>query len=131
MDIQKKYGDGAELVWEDRKRFCGLPLSFTRYQLVRKPGAWFKIFSNIGFLFSSIDEVNIYRICDIDFRQSLFGKLFNTGVITLYSNDETKPTFVLKNVKNPYRVRDMISTYVEEQRKLYGIKLTEFHRHDG
>ncbi len=130
MNIQRKYGEGAELIWHDRKRFLGLPLSFTRYELVRKPGAWFKIFCNVGFFGSYIDEVNLYRICDIDFHQSLLGRILNTGVVTLYSNDETKPTFVLKNVKNPFQVRDMFSTYVEEQRKLYNIKLTEFHRHD-
>lgn len=129
MNIAKKYGADCELIWADRKRFFGLPLSFTRYQLVRKPGAWFKIFSDIGFLYSVLDEVNLYRICDITFKQSLIGKILNTGVVVLYSNDETKPMFVLKNIKNPYQVRDMISTYVEEQRKLYNINLTEYHRH--
>ena len=73
--IEKKYGEGAELIWQDRKRFLGMPLSFTRYSLVKKPGAWMKLFSNVGFFSSYIDEVNLYRICDIDFRQSLFGKI--------------------------------------------------------
>ena len=128
--IERKYGEGAELLWQDRKRFLGMPLSFTRYKLVRKPGAWFKIFIEVGFLYSSIDEINLYRICDIDFKQSILGKMLNTGVVTVYSNDETRPTLVLKNIKDPYRVRDLIASHVEEQRKLYNIKLTEFHRHD-
>lgn len=125
-----KYGEGAELVWKDRKRFMGMPLSFTRYHLVRKPGNWFKLFLNVGFLYSTIDEVNLYRICDITFHQSLMGKIFNTGNVTLISNDETLPRLVLKNIKNPYRVRDMISTYVEQERKIHNVRLTEFHDHD-
>lgn len=130
MDIQRKYGTGAELLWHDRKRFLGMPLSFTRYQLIKKPGEWVKVFLNVGFLSSNIDEINAYRICDIGFKQSLLGKMLNTGTITLFSSDESKPTLVLKNVKDPYQVRDMFSTIAEEQRKLNNIRISEFHRHD-
>ncbi|MBP3431970.1 MAG: PH domain-containing protein [Clostridia bacterium] len=131
MNVARKYGQGAELIWSDRKRFLGMPLSFTRYRLVKKPGAWTKLFSDVGFLFSSIDEVNIYRICDIQFHQSLLGKILNTGTITLLSSDESMPTFILKNVKNPLHVRDIFSTLMEEQRKLHNVRLTEFHDHDN
>ncbi len=122
----KKYGEGAELVWKDRKRWCGMPLSFTRYYLIRKKGSWFKIFSDIGFTYSSIEEVNLYRIYDISLRQSLMGKIFNTGTVILFSNDERNPKFILKNIKNPFKVRDMFSNYVEEQRKLNNVHITEF-----
>ncbi len=126
MNIKKKYGEEAELVWHDRKRWCGLPLSFTRYHLVRKKGSWFKIFSDIGFLYSTIEEINLYRIYDIALYQSLTGKIFNTGNVTLYSNDERCPTFVLRNVKDPFKVRDMFSNLVEEQRKINNVRITEF-----
>lgn len=130
MNVQRKYGEGAELVWKDRKRFLGMPLSFTRYLLVKKPGSWMKVYSNVGFLTNVIDEVNVYRICDIGFQQGLLGKLVNTGTVTLYSSDASKPTFILKNVKNPYQVRDMFSALMEEQRKLNNVRLAEFHAHD-
>ncbi len=128
--IEKKYGEGAELIWQDKKRYFGLPLSFTKYSLVKKPGVWVKLFSTVGFLSSSIDEVNVYRICDIDFKQSLLGKMFNYGTVTLLSSDETKPTFVLRNIKDPYRVRDLFSSLAEEQRKLNNVRISEFHKHD-
>ena len=127
MNVEKKYGEGTELVWKDRKRFWGMPLSFTRYRLVRKPGAWFKIFSDVGFTYSHIEEVNLYRVCDIVLRQSLFGKLVNTGTVVLQSNDETRPTFVLKNIKDPFKVRDMLSNYVEQERQVHGVNVTEFY----
>ena len=103
-----------------------MPLSFTRYYLVRKPGSWVKVFSDIGLLYSAIDEVNLYRIYDISFHQSLSGKIFNTGNIVLLSNDEKNPRFVMKNVKNPLQIRDMFSTMIEEQRKLNNVRVTEF-----
>lgn len=126
MNVKKKYGENAELLWHDRKRFLGMPLSFTRFYLIRKPGSWFKIFSDIGFTYSVIDEVNLYRIYDISLTQSLVGKMVNTGTVVLYSNDERSPRFILKNVKDPFKVRDMFSNYIEEQRKLNNVHITEF-----
>lgn len=126
MNVKKKYGENAELLWHDRKRWMGLPLSFTRFYLIRKPGSWFKIFSDIGFTYSVIDEVNLYRIYDISLSQSLIGKMVNTGTVVLYSNDERSPKFVLKNVKDPFRVRDLFSNHIEEQRKLNNVHITEF-----
>ena len=126
MNIKKQYGENAELVWKDRKRFMGMPLSFTRYRLVRSDGQWFKIFSDIGFTYSVIEEINLYRIYDISLRQSLTGKLFNTGTITLYSNDERTPKFVLQNIKDPFKVRDMFSNYIEQERQAHNVRITEF-----
>ncbi len=131
MNVSRKYGAGAELVWKDRKRWLGMPLSFTRYVLVRKPGSWFKLFVDIGFLSTHLEEVNVYRIIDIGFRQGLLGKMLNVGDITLYTSDESMPTVSLRNIKNPHRVRDMFSTYMEEQRKANNIRLAEFHDHEG
>lgn len=130
MNIQKKYGEGAELIWRDRKRFLGMPLSFTRYLLIRKPGAWCKLFLDVGLLTSYVDEVNMYRVCDIRFRQGLLGKILNTGTIVFLASDESKSTVVLKNVKNPYHIKDLITTLVEEERKLHNVRVTEFHDHD-
>lgn len=130
MNLKKRYGEGAELIWKDRKRFLGMPLSFTRYRLIRKPGSWVKLFCDVGFLTSVIDEINVYRICDITLHQSLLGKLLNCGTVTLYSSDESKPTLNLVNIKDPYHVRDIFSDLMEEQRKANNIRLTEFHHHD-
>lgn len=129
MNLEKKYGEGTEVIWQDRKRWFGLPLSFTRYKLIKKPGSWFKLFSDVGFTYSDIEEVNLYRICDISFRQSLIGKLLDTGTVILKSSDESRPIFVLKNIKEPFKVRDMLSDYIEQERKLNNVKLTEFHSH--
>ncbi len=128
MNIQKKYGAGAELLWSDKKRHMGMPLSVTRYRLVRKPGVWCKVFSDVGFLTSTIEEVNVYRIRDVSFRQGLLGKIFNTGTVTLVSNDSSTDTLVLENVKNPYQVREMFADLIEKERELHGVKVTEHQR---
>lgn len=124
----KKFGKNTELIWKDRKRYFGLPISFTRYALIKNGDEWFKIFSDVGLLYSAIDEVNLYRIKDISLHQSLGDKIFGTGTITLYSNDSSAPMFVIRHVKDPYRVRDLLSTNIEHQRQLKGIRVSELQR---
>ena len=127
MNVLKKYGEGAQLIWRDRKRYFGLPWSFTRYSLVRKEGHWVKIFCEIGLLYTAVDEVNLYRIKDISLRQSLGDKIFGTGTISLYSNDEKMPVLSLRHIANPYKIRDILSTMIEDQRKAAGVRVAEFH----
>ena len=127
MDVKRKYGPTAELVWKDRRRRWGLPLSFTRYRLVKdKDGQWCKLFSEIGWLYTDFDEVNMYRIKDITLDQTLGDKIFNTGTIGLISSDASIPVFRLRHIAEPYKVRNMLSALIEEQRKLHGVKVTEF-----
>ena len=43
-----KYGSDCIEHWHDRKRWCGLPLSFTRYSIVEKPGKWLLPVKTVG-----------------------------------------------------------------------------------
>lgn len=128
MKDTAKYGRNSEIIWHDRKRtFLGLPWSFTRYRLVKdKENKWCKIYSEIGLLYTSLDEINLYRIKDIALHQSLFDKMFGTGTITLYSNDSAAPVFHIYHIADPYKLRSMLSAMIEEQRNLHGVKVTEF-----
>ena len=122
-----KFGEGTKIIWKDRKRWCGLPLSFTRYYIVEKEDAWLKLFSSIGLFSNEDNEVNFFRIFDISLYQSFFDKIFGVGSITLYVNDESTEKIIIKKVKNPYKVRNLIASLVEEERQKHGFRLTEFH----
>ena len=124
--VKRKYGLDAELIWKDRKRYCGLPWSFTRYSLIKNGDKWFKVFSDIGLLYTVVEEVNIYRIQDVSLHQSLFDKIFGTGTVILYSNDERQPAFKLRHISQPYKVRDMFSNYMEAERTTRNIRISEF-----
>ena len=112
------------VIWKDRKRYFGMPISFTRYAFIEKPNTWQKIFCEIGLLTTSIEEVHIYRIDDIEVYQSLFDKIFGVGSITIYCKDASCQKLVLQKVKDPYRVRMLLNDAVEkargEKRVLYG-----------
>ena len=100
-----------ECLWKDRKRHLGLPLSFTRYRLSAD-----RLFISEGFLNIRDDEVLLYRVRDIDTRRSLWQRIFGVGTVTVVSSDKTMPTLVLKNIKDPLMVKELIHNQVEEMK---------------
>ena len=98
-------------LWKDRKRHLGLPLSFTRYSLSED-----RLFVSEGFLNIKDDEVLLYRVRDIDTRRSLWQRLFGVGTVTVISSDKTMPVLVLKNIKDPVLVKELIHKQVEEMK---------------
>ena len=98
-----------DYIWKDRKRYFGMPLSFTRYALSED-----RLFLSVGFLNIKDDEVLLYRVRDIDTSRSLWQRLFGVGTVTVMSSDKTMPTLVLKNVKDPVMVKELLHQQVEE-----------------
>ena len=98
-----------EYLWKDRKRYFGLPLSFTRYSLSED-----RLFISEGFLNIKDDEILLYRVRDIDTRRSLWQRIFGVGTVIVVSSDKTMPNLVLKNIKDPIMVKELIHKQVEE-----------------
>ena len=98
-----------EYLWKDRKRHLGLPLSFTRYALSED-----RLFLSVGFFSIKDEEILLYRIRDISTSRSLWQRIFGVGTITVVSSDKTAPTLLLKNVKNPLDVKELLHRQVEE-----------------
>ena len=98
-----------EQLWKDRKRYFGLPISFTRYSLSED-----RLFTSVGFLNIKDDEILLYRVRDIDTSRTLWQRIFGVGTVTVMSSDKTMPTLVLKNIKDPIFVKELIHKQVEE-----------------
>ena len=98
-----------EYIWQDRKRYLGMPISFTRYAMSED-----RLFISVGFLNIKDDEVLLYRVRDIDTSRTLWQRLFGVGTISVMSSDKTMPTLVLKNIKNPVEVKELLHSQVEE-----------------
>ena len=98
-----------EYLWQDRKRYFGLPLSFTRYALSED-----RLFTSVGFLNIRDDEILLYRVRDIDTSRSLCQRIFGVGTVVVASSDKTMPNLVLKNIKDPVMVKELIHKQVEE-----------------
>lgn len=105
----EKYG--VEIIWKDRKRWLGMPLSFTRYSLSED-----RLFLSVGFFSIKDDEVLLYRIRDITTTRTLWQRLFGVGTVTVVSSDKTMPTLQLKNIKRPVAVKELLHRQVEEMK---------------
>ena len=123
--MKNQFGEGTKILWHDRKRWCGLPLSFTRYYLVENEDSWLKLYSSIGFLNIKGEEVNLYRIYDISVRATLSNRIFKTGTLILHCSSNSSDEVYLIRIKNPYKVRAMLSERIEDERQKRGNRISE------
>lgn len=109
-------------IWKDRKRpIFGLPLSFTKYSLTNE-----KILIESGLFSLTQEEIRLYRVMDVTVKCSLLQRIFNVGTIHCCSADKSTPEFDIKDVKNPIKVKDLISNKIEEERNRKKIASREF-----
>ena len=102
----------ADILWHDRKRHFGLPLSFTKYSMSED-----RLFVETGFFNLVQNEVRLYRILDLQLKRSLGQRIFGVGSIFVSSSDKNLGTFEIKNVRNSANVKEMLSVQVEQQRE--------------
>lgn len=98
-------------IWKDRKRRLGLPLSFTRYAMSED-----RLFVSVGFWNIRDEELLLYRVRDINTSRTLGQRIFGVGTVTVMSSDKTTPSLMLKNIKNPMEVKEMLHKQVEEMK---------------
>ncbi len=107
-------------LWRDRKRYLGMPISFTRYAMSED-----RLFTSVGLLNIKDDEILLYRVRDIDTKRTLGQRLFGVGTVTVVSSDKTMPNMVLKNIRNPVEVKEMIHQQVEEMKLKRRVRVGE------
>ena len=100
-----------EYLWKDKKRYFGMPISFTRYRLSED-----RLFLSVGFLNIKDEEILLYRVRDIATKRNLWQRIFGVGTVTVVSSDKTMPTLTLQNVKDPVMVKELIHKQVEEMK---------------
>ena len=98
-------------LWHDRKRFFGLPISFTRYALSED-----RLFLKRGFLNIKQDEIVLYRVRDLRLNVSLWQRIFGVGTVTVISTDKSLPELKLKNIRQPAEVKELIHENVEKMK---------------
>ena len=103
--------ENEEILWQDRKRYLGLPLSFTIYSFSKN-----KFYLKTGIFNIKSEEILLYRILDLTFKQTFGQKIFGVGSVILNTADKTTPVLEIKNIKTPDRVRKALSNLVEQRR---------------
>ena len=103
--------ENEEILWQDKKRYLGLPISFTIYSFSNN-----KFYLKKGIFNISSEEILLYRVLDLTFKQTLWQKIFGVGSVILTTADKSTPVLEIKNIKTPDRVRKALSTLVEMRR---------------
>lgn len=114
-----------EYLWKDRKRFLGMPLSFTRYRLSED-----RLFLSVGFFSIRDDEILLYRVRDIATKRNIWQRLFGVGTVTVMSSDKTMPSLVMKNIKDPVFVKELLHSQVEEAKLKRRVRVGEIMGND-
>ena len=93
-DRLSQYLDNDVLLWKDKKRYLGLPISFTTYSFDNN-----RLYIRKGLINTTEDEILLYRILDVTIRRTLGQKIFGVGSIILNTADQTSPVIEIKNIK--------------------------------
>ena len=112
----------SNILWQDRKRpIFGLPISFVKYQLTEE-----KLLIDTGFFSRNQEEIRLYRMTDFSVKQKFIQRIFGVGDICISSSDNTQGEFIIRDIKKPYIIKELLSDMVEKERDRKGIVTNEF-----
>ena len=100
-----------KLIWSDRKRYFGLPISFTKYEVSED-----RLFMTTGFLNLKYEEVLLYRVRDLTLSRSFGQRLFGVGTIKVSSSDKSNAELYIQSVKDAAAVKELIHQQVEDMK---------------
>ncbi len=92
-------------------------------QLVVLVVAWLKLRSTLyiitnqrvmieeGMLSKTVNEIDLRYVDDSQFFQSVTDRMLGIGNVTLHSSDANTPTYMLRSIRDPRAVRELIRTH--------------------
>lgn len=70
-----------------------------------------------GLIGKDYEDVELVRVQDVDFKQSVTERLMSLGDIIINSHDPSHPKLVLQNIQNPKDVHELLRRAVIKARK--------------
>ena len=111
-----------QILWKDRKRYLGLPISFTRYEITPT-----RFIIRSGIFTSHTEEVLLYRVLDLKLKRTLWQKIFRVGTIVIHTMDQTARVAEFKNIKGSEKIRQVLGKIVEGERDRKRITAREIY----
>ena len=103
--------ESMKLLWKDRKRILGMPITFTKYSMSED-----RLFLEKGLFSIRQEEILLYRVRDISLKITLGQRIFGVGSVLIQSSDKSLPLLELKNIRQPREVKELIHQQVEEMK---------------
>ena len=108
------------ILWKDRKRILGMPITFTVYSLSED-----RLFIKTGLFNLRTEEIILYRIRDISLRRSFGQRIFGVGTVHICSSDHTCPELDVKNIRHSEKVKEIIHEQVEKMKLERRVRVNE------
>ena len=108
------------IIWKDRKRILGMPISFIRYSMSED-----RLFFETGLLNLRSEEILLYRIRDVSVTISFWQRFTGVGTVTVTSTDKSVPLLAMRNIKQPREVKELLHSQVEKAKIAYRVRYTE------
>jgi hypothetical protein len=78
-----------------------------------------------GLLSRSTEEVELTRVRDVSYEQSLAQRALGIGTVTVVGTDASAPSVVIHDVDEPEAVKEMIRQAVRDQRRRQRVRQVE------
>ena len=78
-----------------------------------------------GILNRATEEVELIRVRDVSFDQSLAQRALGIGTVTVVGTDATAPSVVMHDVEEPEQVKELIRQAVRDQRRRHRVRQVE------
>ncbi len=85
-----------------------------------------RLFVYRGLIARRIEELELFRVRDIDVLQNFWERIFHYGRMTVYSTDATTPKFEIVGLSDPIKVKDTIRFNFRNARIRERVRPTEF-----
>lgn len=108
--------DKEDILWEGRPF-----LSISLYYTITDE----RIRVTSGILGKARDNIELVRIQDLNYKQTMSERMLNLGDIFVTSHDPNKPSLTLKNVRDPEGVYEILRRAVLQARKKHGFTYQE------
>lgn len=78
-----------------------------------------------GILSRATEEVELTRVRDVAYEQSLAQRALGIGTVTVVGTDATASEVVLHDIEEPERVKELIREAVRDQRRRHRVRQVE------
>lgn len=92
----------------------------TRYKLTDQ-----RLFIRSGLISRKLEEIQLYRVKDVTFRQGILDRMLGIGSITVISADATAPSATLIGIENPEQFKEEIRSAYRNARQREGVRAAE------
>lgn len=99
-------------LWSSNQYMLTFKWPFVKYKITED-----RIFVEYGVLKTIQNETRLYRVTDLRLSQNLIQRMCGTSTIEITTRDKDTPLIFLKNIKQGYEVKELLSQLVEESRR--------------